>query len=332
MVFCRYCGKELHETAPTCPHCGAVQNQKDIAVPDGIKGWSWGAFLLNWIWAIGNRTWVGLLALVPLAGVIMAFILGFKGREWAWRNKHWESVEHFNQVQKKWSVWGVSIFACIVVIIVINGVLRISAYQDYVERAKQAEPSWQSNEPSSQSLPQLEQPAESLQAPAIEAERWMDDGVAPSTEPPEEMPLDNNDVDAIAKSGGFEKGKLDSAIVGECLSYSSVELRGVLRSETFPGPPNYKSIAAGDRSETFFFIVPASPLCVTQGDTSGFEPAATDVQHVQLTFSDKSAYDKLGPSLGKEVRCSGNIYSSHNGHHHSAVLLGNAECNAAPGP
>lgn len=25
MVFCRACGKELHETAPLCPHCGAPQ-------------------------------------------------------------------------------------------------------------------------------------------------------------------------------------------------------------------------------------------------------------------------------------------------------------------
>jgi len=25
MVFCRACGKELHETAPACPHCGALQ-------------------------------------------------------------------------------------------------------------------------------------------------------------------------------------------------------------------------------------------------------------------------------------------------------------------
>jgi TM2 domain-containing membrane protein YozV len=25
MVFCRGCGKEIHETAPTCPFCGAVQ-------------------------------------------------------------------------------------------------------------------------------------------------------------------------------------------------------------------------------------------------------------------------------------------------------------------
>ena len=25
MVFCRGCGKEIHETALTCPHCGAPQ-------------------------------------------------------------------------------------------------------------------------------------------------------------------------------------------------------------------------------------------------------------------------------------------------------------------
>jgi len=25
MVFCRGCGKEIHETAPACPHCGAPQ-------------------------------------------------------------------------------------------------------------------------------------------------------------------------------------------------------------------------------------------------------------------------------------------------------------------
>lgn len=25
VVFCRGCGKEIHESAPTCPHCGAPQ-------------------------------------------------------------------------------------------------------------------------------------------------------------------------------------------------------------------------------------------------------------------------------------------------------------------
>ncbi len=78
-------------------------------LPEGIKGWSWGAFLLSWIWAIGNRTWIGLIALLPYVGFIMAIVLGIKGRQWAWQNKRWDSVEHFQQVQKKWSFWGVLI-------------------------------------------------------------------------------------------------------------------------------------------------------------------------------------------------------------------------------
>lgn len=125
MVICRGCGKEIDESAPTCPHCGAPQGIKSStatdAIPEGVKGWSWGAFLLNWIWAIGNRTWIGLLALIPYVGFIMAFILGFKGREWAWKNKEWESVEQFNRVQKKWSFWGV----ILVVIGAIIGILVV---------------------------------------------------------------------------------------------------------------------------------------------------------------------------------------------------------------
>ena len=81
----------------------------NAVIPDGVKGWSWGAFFLNWIWAAFNSTWIGLLALIPYAGFIMAIILGLKGREWAWKNKRWDSLEHFNRVQKKWSFWGVLI-------------------------------------------------------------------------------------------------------------------------------------------------------------------------------------------------------------------------------
>jgi len=79
---------------------------KGYPIPEGVTGWSWGAFFLNWIWAIGNKTWIGLLALLPYVGFVMVFVLGFHGREWAWQNKQWKSVEHFNIVQKRWSVWG----------------------------------------------------------------------------------------------------------------------------------------------------------------------------------------------------------------------------------
>lgn len=28
MIFCSCCGKQLHESAPTCPHCGGVQRRQ----------------------------------------------------------------------------------------------------------------------------------------------------------------------------------------------------------------------------------------------------------------------------------------------------------------
>ncbi len=83
---------------------------KGSVPPPGVKGWSWGAFLFNWIWAIANKTWIGLLALIPYVGFIAAIYLGVKGRELAWQNKRWDSLEHFNRVQRLWSMWGAIIF------------------------------------------------------------------------------------------------------------------------------------------------------------------------------------------------------------------------------
>lgn len=104
--FCRTCGEPHPESAPVCPHCGAVIS---AGLPQGVAGWSWGAFLLGGIWAIGNRTWIGLLAFIPGAGFIVAVVLGVKGREWAWKNRSWDSVEHFRRVQRQWSCWAVAI-------------------------------------------------------------------------------------------------------------------------------------------------------------------------------------------------------------------------------
>ncbi|WP_444932792.1 hypothetical protein [Microbulbifer sp. JTAC008] len=104
--------------------------QKSDIVPEGVKGWSWGAFFLNWIWAAFNKTYIGLLALIPYIGFIVAIYLGIKGRELAWKNKQWESVEHFNSVQKKWSVWGV----CLILIPFALGIVlavALPAYMDY---------------------------------------------------------------------------------------------------------------------------------------------------------------------------------------------------------
>src|SRR5581483_7462423 len=75
-------------------------------VPAEIDRWNWGAFLLNWIWGIGNDTFIALLTLVPVVGLAMPFVLGAKGSAWAWRNGRWDSIEHFKAVQRKWAMWG----------------------------------------------------------------------------------------------------------------------------------------------------------------------------------------------------------------------------------
>ena len=56
----------------------------------------------------------------------------------AWKNKQWESVDHFNRVQKKWSFWGVTLVLGTFVLGVLAAIV-IPAYQDYVHHAKQVE-------------------------------------------------------------------------------------------------------------------------------------------------------------------------------------------------
>ncbi|MGZ5038433.1 MAG: cytochrome c oxidase assembly factor Coa1 family protein [Usitatibacter sp.] len=83
-------------------------------VPPEVRGWNWGAFLLSWIWGIGNNTYVALLALVPVVNLVVIFVLGAKGSEWAWRNKKWEGVEHFRRVQRKWAFAGAIVWLVLI--------------------------------------------------------------------------------------------------------------------------------------------------------------------------------------------------------------------------
>jgi len=143
-MFCTSCGAQLADGSAFCSQCGQPlaadgqprvslaktgagpmfrPGQIDQEMPEGVKGWSWGAFLLNWIWAIGNRTWIGLLALIPYIGFLVAIWLGFKGREMAWRAGGWQSLDHFNRVQKNWSRWGVGILLAVFALGLVSAVL-----------------------------------------------------------------------------------------------------------------------------------------------------------------------------------------------------------------
>src|ERR1700684_1348876 len=86
-------------------------------IPPEIDRWNWGAFLLSWIWGVGNNTFIALLALIPIFGpLVTPFVLGAKGSAWAWRNGRWDSVEHFKRVQRKWAIWGAVIWIGVLVV------------------------------------------------------------------------------------------------------------------------------------------------------------------------------------------------------------------------
>lgn len=78
----------------------------NAVVPPEINRWNWGAFLLTWIWGIGNSTFIAFLMFVPFVNFIMWFVLGAKGSAWAWQNKQWDSVEDFKRTQRKWAMAG----------------------------------------------------------------------------------------------------------------------------------------------------------------------------------------------------------------------------------
>ena len=99
-----------------------------MAIPPGVEGWSWGAFIFGWIWAVCNKTWIGLLALVPGLGFIMHIILGFKGREWAWQNDDWDNLEHFQRIQRRWSQWAIGIVLGFFVLILIAVLLTSTSF------------------------------------------------------------------------------------------------------------------------------------------------------------------------------------------------------------
>jgi len=84
--------------------------------PAELKRWNWGAFLLNWIWGLGNDVYISLLVFVPIVGLVMVFVLGAKGNEWAWKHRKFQSIEHFKTVQKAWVRWGVILFLVMVIV------------------------------------------------------------------------------------------------------------------------------------------------------------------------------------------------------------------------
>ena len=104
---CPYCGGEVGEKAKKCRYCGEWLITNSEQLPEELRCFNWGAFLLNWIWGIMHKKYITLLyfaaCIVPIVGPLLISIwFGVKGNEWAWKSQNWESIIAFNESQQKW--------------------------------------------------------------------------------------------------------------------------------------------------------------------------------------------------------------------------------------
>jgi hypothetical protein len=140
-------GAVTGSTIPLRPEQWTNTSGTNTDVPPKIASmkWNWGAFGLGWIWLCGmNRVLAGILLLIGfmLFGVILGAVvsainhhvinsatwavtgftyaiglviqiyLGKNGNSIAWRYRKFDSVQHFIDVQTKWSMAGIIYYMC----------------------------------------------------------------------------------------------------------------------------------------------------------------------------------------------------------------------------
>ena len=93
--------------------------QNYVGVPQEIKKWNWGAFMMNIIWGLGNKSYLPLLCLIPIFNIVWVFVCGVKGNEWAWKKGNYSSVQEFMQVQDTWNRAGIFQFIITIVVVVL---------------------------------------------------------------------------------------------------------------------------------------------------------------------------------------------------------------------
>ncbi len=141
MVFCRACGKEIHETAVACPHCGAAQR---LGGPVAVKSQTVAALLTAFLGGFGIHRfylgkpvsgifyllfcWTGIPSLIAIFEV---FIITFMSQaKWADKYNKGQLSEPVPLVLKI-----VALIFPILFILGIIGAIGIPAYEEYSIKA-----------------------------------------------------------------------------------------------------------------------------------------------------------------------------------------------------
>lgn len=113
-----------------------------------------------------------------------------------------------------------------------------------------------------------------------------------------------------------------SSLEASCLGYEPLEakLGGTIVRKTFPGPPNYESVEAGDAPEVCWVLLLDSPACVEGAKGDEVNVSEGDLRDMQLVLS-KEQYGRYKDMVGKKVVVTGTLFHAVTGHHFTTVLV-----------
>jgi hypothetical protein len=108
----------------------------------------------------------------------------------------------------------------------------------------------------------------------------------------------------------------------KCLEYGPiVTLTGTLRSQVFPGPPNFESINRGDLKETALLLALTKPACVNGNDPANQKIAESGIRRMQLVVRSNAHWKIVRRLMGKRAVVTGTLFQWETGHHHTKVLI-----------
>ena len=101
---------------------------------------------------------------------------------------------------------------------------------------------------------------------------------------------------------------------------SVVTLQGTLSLQDFAGPPNYKSVKAGDQLERAWILILNHSVRVVAPPEDELYYTQENVEEIQLVCLEECE-KKFAFSAGGRATLVGTLFSAHTGHHHKSVLM-----------
>ena len=102
---------------------------------------------------------------------------------------------------------------------------------------------------------------------------------------------------------------------------SVVDLKGIIRTQIFPGPPGYESVKNGDIPEKAIFLDLNAPIDVipAKNETHELSVPEKSVNTVQVAIMNNEDWQKVKD--GKQFCIQGTFFHEHTAHHHAKILI-----------